>query len=111
MVLEMPQHIHMRTYFLQPVPTVAVNIEIEDVKGAEFIPLETMTCSPPQEESSLHTTQSRLPLEPQESSPLQSSLHPHTSTSKQKEKPRRRRASSKPVMGTLDVSETCASVM
>jgi len=107
MVLEMSPHIHMRTYFLQPVPTVAVNIEIEDVKGAEFIPLETMT----QEESSLHTTQSRLPIEPQESSPLQSSLHPHTSTSKQKEKPRRRRASSKPAMGTLDVSERCASVM
>jgi len=111
MVLEMPQHIHMRTYFLQPMPTVAVNIETEDVEGAEFIPLETMTCSPPQEGSSFHTTQSRVPIEPQESSPLLSFLHPHSSTSKQTEKPKRRRASSKPVMGTLDVSETCASVM
>ena len=86
-----PSHTQITcTHFLQPVPTVAVYIEVDDAKGTEFIPLEPIT---PHE--------SKPPMESLETSPL---IEPRSSASKQKGKPQRERASSKLI---VDVSGIC----
>jgi len=78
--------------------TVAVDIEVDNMMGAELIPLESITCSPSRSKSLQLSTQS---MESLEASPLLFSSEPHTSTNKQKGKPQRRRASTKPIIDTL----------
>ena len=87
---------HTHTHCLQPEPTVAVDVNIEEVNEAEFIPLETIAPSPPLEESSTP------PMDSLKVSLI--SLSQATTSANKPQKTRRQRASNKPLIDVYGVN-------